>query len=133
MRRAAILGLMCGCSFAFVSGPPPNHRQLPYFSCTESRLVPILDTVFTALEAANLGLAIHDSPSEWDARFGSTPHLSRNSSIPFYIALAALGGGGMYYGYSRVSACESARGELMMRLQNQPPPAAPAPAPAPPP
>ena len=49
MRQYAVgLGfVLAGCSFVFVSGPPANHREVPAFECSTSRVVPILDTVWT--------------------------------------------------------------------------------------
>jgi hypothetical protein len=48
---------LSGCSFAFVSGPPPRHEELPAFDCTESRVAPVLDTLFTVLQVANFAVA----------------------------------------------------------------------------
>ncbi|MEO8701455.1 MAG: hypothetical protein ABI867_15520, partial [Kofleriaceae bacterium] len=110
-----------GCSLAFVSGPPKNHQQLPYFNCTTSNVVPILDTVFTVLELANLGLAASSTDAEWDDRFGGDAPISRKGSIPLYAGLAAIGAAGMYVGYTRSSACRGAKAELMMRGAGGPP------------
>ena len=54
MRRIVLaLALLSGCSFVFVSGPPAHHEQLPYVSCTESRVAPVLDTIFARNAAAS--------------------------------------------------------------------------------
>src|SRR6188768_2760267 len=107
MLRNARLGLvlMSGCSFALVSGPPSNHQQLPAFDCTTSRLGPILDTVWTVLQVANLGVAAGRSDAEWDTQFKGDPPFSRQTAIPVYAVLGALGGAGMYYGFTRTSRC----------------------------
>ena len=147
MRFLIVIGFMLGgCSFAFVSGPPPNHEQLPYFDCTQSRVAPILDTLFTAIQAVNLGIAASDNDAEWDARFDNDPPISRSASIPLYAGLAAVGAAGMYYGFTKTARCREAKQLWMVRggmQQQQPmqpgtwpppagPPGAPAPAPAPP-
>src|SRR5450432_1275565 len=104
-----------GCSFAFVSGPPAQYRQMPAFSCTESRLVPVLDTVWTVLQTGNLILAASKSDQGWSDTFNGNPPFSRSTAIPIYAVLAALGGAGMYYGYSRTAECRDAKAEMIGR------------------
>lgn len=130
-----------GCSFAFVSGPPAQYRQMPAFECTESRLVPVLDTVWTVLQTGNLILSATRSDQQWNDQFNGNPPFSRSASIPIYAVLAALGGAGMYFGYSRTSECRDAKAESLSRSMQPiapttrgtwpPPAAAPPPAPAP--
>jgi hypothetical protein len=135
MRRVIALGMsfvMTGCSFALVSGPPVNHRELPAFECTTSRVGPILDTVWTALQALNLGLAISYDDSDWDELYNNDPPFSRGVGIGVYTVFAALGAAGMWFGYSRTGACRNAKIELAGRagqpgipgggLQTWPPP-----------
>ena len=132
-----------GCSFAFVSGPPAQYRQMPAFECTESRLVPGLDTVWTVLQTANLILSATRTDDQWNAQFNGNPPFSRSASIPIYAVLAALGGAGMYFGFSRTAECRDAKAETMSRSMQPiapapqgtwpPPAAAPAPAPVGPP
>jgi len=132
-----------GCSFALVSGPPAQHRQMPAFDCTESRLGPVLDTVWTVLQTGNLILSATRTDQQWNDQFGGNPPFSRSASIPIYAVLAALGGAGMYFGYSRTSECREAKAEAMSRSMQPigpatqgtwpPPAAAPAPVPVTPP
>lgn len=95
---AVIAGTLClaltasGCSFAFVDGPPENHRQMPMFECTTSRVVPVLDVIWTVLQAGNLAVAASSTDEEWENR--DMP-ISRSSSMPLYVGLAALGAAGM--------------------------------------
>jgi hypothetical protein len=142
MRRlvAAFLSaqLLGGCSFALVSGPPANHRELPVVDCTTSRVGPVLDTIWTVLQTANFALAASKSEQEWNDDYNGDPPISHGAAIPVYAALAALGGAGMYYGFSRTGACRSAKLELMIRASSgqQPmpgtwPPPQQAPAPGP--
>jgi hypothetical protein len=132
-----------GCSFAFVSGPPADHRQLPAFSCSESRVVPVLDTIWTALQTTNLITAAVSSDKSWNDLYGGNAPLSRGAAIPLYAVFVALGAAGMYYGYTRTSECREAKAEAAGRAMQPmpngaapgtwpPPGAAPAPV-APPP
>src|SRR5512132_2406578 len=107
MRWVALVMVMSlsGCSFLFVKGPPPNHEQLPYFACTESRAGPVLDTLFTLLQSANLRLAASSSDHEWKDRFGGSAPIERGNAVPLYVALTALGVGGMYYGFKNTGEC----------------------------
>lgn len=114
MRRIVAVAVMTqalGCSFALVSGPPANHQQLPYFECTTSKVGPVLDTVWTSLQALNLLVAASASDQEWDENFDGDPPFGRSTAIPLYLGLAALGGAGMYYGFTRTSACKGAKQE----------------------
>lgn len=117
MRRLVIsvAVMMSGCSFVLVSGPPANHRELPVFECTTSRLGPGLDVIWTALQALNLATALSSSEAEWDENFGGSAPLSRSASIPLYSALGVLGAAGMYYGFSRTGRCRDAKAELAAR------------------
>ena len=147
MRRVIAVGMsfvMTGCSFALVSGPPVNHRQLPAFECTTSRVGPILDTVWTALQVLNLGLTLSYDESEWNDAYAGDPPFGRKTGIGLYTAFAALGAAGMWFGYTRTGACRNAKLELAGRagrpmtpggaMPTWPPPStAPTPAPAPPP
>jgi len=118
-----VMALLSGCSFAFVSGPPPQHEQLPYFSCTESRVVPVLDTIFAVLQGANFIVAASESDERWAENFNGDPPISRSSSIPLYAVATLLGVGGAYYGFTRTAACRDARTQAMTRTnRNSGPP-----------
>jgi hypothetical protein len=117
MRRGLVVVLcsslvLGGCSFVFVKGPPANHEQLPAVTCTESWIVPGLDTAFTAIQVISLAYAA--SASEWNENF-----LSRTGSIVLYAGLAALGGAGMYYGFTRTKRCRAAKAQSRMRGGDQ--------------
>ncbi|HET9988356.1 MAG TPA: hypothetical protein VFQ65_07545 [Kofleriaceae bacterium] len=64
-----------GCSFAFVSGPPAQYRQMPAFECTESRIVPALDTVWTVLQTGNFILTASRSEAQWNDQFNGNPQV----------------------------------------------------------
>jgi hypothetical protein len=120
MRRIVlVLALVVGgCSFVFVSGPPPQHEQLPYFSCTESRVAPILDLVFAILQGANFVVAVGSSDQRWADNFDGDPPFERTTAIPLYAAVAALAAGGAYYGFTRTAACRDAKARAMFRMRD---------------
>jgi hypothetical protein len=113
MRRiclAVIASQLGACSFAFVHGPPPGQPARAIATkgedklvCTSPYTVPVLDTVFTAVVAVNLLLAIG----------GADKPFSRAVAIPLFTVGAAAGGAGMYYGYTRVGSCHRAHDELI--------------------
>lgn len=107
---------LAGCSFAFVSGPPANHRQAPYFDCTSSRVVPVLDVIWSVLQTANFALSVSRSDEEWDDMFNGDPPLARGTAIPVYAILAGLGIGGAVYGFAKTSSCRAAKAELSGRM-----------------
>lgn len=130
-RSLAILCALSvtGCSFVFVEGPPDDHRQQPYVGCTSSRMSPILDTIFTGLQLANLGVAVSKDDMEWDEQYDGEPPFERDTAIGIYSAFVLLGAAGMYYGFTRTSECRDAQDELAARRRMMP--LAPAPAAAP--
>ncbi|HEX8108568.1 MAG TPA: hypothetical protein VF516_12630, partial [Kofleriaceae bacterium] len=99
---------LSGCSLAFVNGPPPQHEQLPAFDCTESRVAPVLDTLFAALQVANFAVAAGSTDQQWSDTFNGHPPINRGPAIPLYAALAALGTVSAYYGYSKTGDCREA-------------------------
>ena len=140
MRRigAATALLFAGCSLGFVAGPPPEHAALPSFSCSDSRVAPILDTVLGGLA----GLAVVSAAGSTDAMWemNNSQLGSRTDAIAMFAPLLALEAASAYYGYTRVHACSAARQQALARVQTrlpgmQPiwPPAAMTPAPAAPP
>lgn len=130
-----------GCSFGFVAGPPPQHAQVTAFTCSDSTLAPILDSVLAGLTGVVFLTAASSSDEKWamdNANLGS-----RTTTAVVYGGFAALAGASAYYGYHTVHTCREARrltGERVERaVQSLPatwppaPPGAQVPAPAPPP
>jgi len=98
-----------GCSFAFVDGPPPNHRTSPFFDCTASNTLPVLDTV-----ASTIGLldAVSFATGSNDA---STATGSRKGDAIAFGAGAALLAASAAYGYRKTSECREAEADLVRR------------------
>jgi hypothetical protein len=114
MRRigAGVLAAqLCACSFAFVHGPPPDQPKRAIetkgeakLACTDSKVVPVLDSVFAALMAINLFYAIGSDDGQ----------LFRKSiGIPVFSVAMLAGGAGIYYGWPRVKACQEAHAVLI--------------------
>lgn len=120
-----------GCSYLFVDGPPKQHKQMPYFTCSTSKGWPVVDTVIGGVYgiaaisafAAGAGAGSNDTTVSGAAAAG----------------VAALMLASAVSGYHDVSECREATQELQMRLMRMQPgpawypgpspdPAAPAPA-----
>lgn len=106
---------LSGCSFVFVSGPPSNHAQLASFSCSESRVAPVLDTIMAVLQALNFVYAASIDDQQWDDNYDGDPPIGRGTVIPLYAAAALLATGSAYYGYKRTGDCRDAKAQAMMR------------------
>jgi hypothetical protein len=113
---AALLALFpAGCSFAFVDGPPTVHKQLPYFECTSSNVLPTLDAVVGGLYGiAAVGQLASSSSSS------STYSNDDHTNAIIYGALAVVAGASAVYGYQKTSSCREAKQHLLLRLGNQP-------------
>ena len=98
-----------GCSFAFVNGPPPNHRTSPFFACTSSNGVPMLDTI-----AASIGLLDAASFATGSASNSNTTG-SRTGDAIVLGAGAALLATSAAYGFKKTSECREAEEELLRR------------------
>ena len=105
----ALLLLLGGCSFAFVSGP--DKGAPPTASCTESRIAPIADTVIAGGLIAG-GIAGLASQSK------CTPTSASDCSMFDYSSTAQTAGGiallaglvwaiSAYRGFSETSECRT--------------------------
>ena len=122
----AVVVVLSGCSFMFVSGPPPNHEQLASFSCSESRAAPVVDTILAALQVLNLATAAGNTDAEWNDRFNGNPPISRDTAVPLYVATTVLTTVSAYYGYKHTGECRAAKEQAAARyMQYAPPPYVP--------
>lgn len=122
MRALALVTSLAltGCSFLFTSGPPAQHRQLPYFECSTSRAAPIADTIFGVLQVAGIAVTASQSEAEYNeanevTKGGRDPIIKRNTSIGLNVLFGAMWGLSAYTGYTRTSACRAAKTELVIR------------------
>src|SRR5262245_13992971 len=95
---------LSGCSFLFVTGPPPHHEELRDFHCTASRAAPVVDTVFAILQGANLIVAAASSDKEWSDLFGGKPAVERGTAVPIYALAAGIELASAIYGYNRTGS-----------------------------
>lgn len=136
--RWIVLGMamwLSGCSFVFVSGPPSHHQELPSFTCTESRVAPVLDTVFAVLGGANFVFAAAVDDQKWADNYDGKPPFARSTAIPVYAVGTLLAVGSAYYGFKNTGECREAlatrrrQNESFGQRQGPPSPYAPPSAP----
>jgi hypothetical protein len=110
----ALLTLLpAGCSFAFVDGPPSTHKQLPYFECTSSNVLPTVDAVVGGIYGVAAAATLIDSSSS-----SSSSYSNDRSDALLAGALAVVAVSSAVYGYHRTSSCREAKEQLMLRLGN---------------
>jgi hypothetical protein len=104
-----------GCSFAFVHGPPPNHKTSAFFDCTSGNALPIIDSVLAAgalIDAVGAGAG----SSSFVNNDGTMSTSSvRATTALVYGASAALLAVSAGYGFKRTSACRDAEADLVRR------------------
>jgi hypothetical protein len=114
LRSAAsallVSALLCGCSFAFVDGPPKVHKQLPYFECSSSNAWPTIDLVLGGIYGIESAAFFSGSAS------ASNP----NAGGAVIAGMAALFIASAVSGYEKTSSCRDAKDDLMKRLYLQP-------------
>ncbi len=112
----ALMSALPGCSFLFVDGPPPDHAEREHFTCTTSRLGPIVDTVFAVTYGAQAAGVV--------ATRGSNSSSSNESTLTlalFVLGFAGLFGASAYSGYVDTSDCGEAMDALEARRTLAPP------------
>jgi hypothetical protein len=126
----AVLALLAapGCSFLFSEGAPENHRALESFSCGESYVPPILDTVAAGLLGVE-ALATASSKSATVAKTSPDDQPAErhtlNVDIGVQAAFATIATAAAIYGYRAAGDCREARDTrlaLVMRASVLPPP-----------
>jgi hypothetical protein len=90
----------------FVNGPPKQHKQLPYFTCTTSKAWPVIDSIFGGI----YGLA---AISAFAARGSSNDSTASGAAAG---GLAALFIASAISGYYDTSECREATEALQLRL-----------------
>jgi hypothetical protein len=103
VSAALALGLG-GCSFAFVHGPPANHRQMRFFDCSTSNALPLLDSV---MAAGAVGETL-------DAVTGSATTMNKTELATFAVEAAILGASAVY-GFTKTSDCRDAQAAMLAR------------------
>jgi hypothetical protein len=115
MIRIAVVALLpvhvAGCSLLFVNGPPREHAQMPYFTCTQSNVVPILDAVWAGLNGLGAAIALTTDQREFEFDYDQ----SRNQTIVVGAGWLLLSGFSAYSGFERTAACRDATMKLFVR------------------
>jgi hypothetical protein len=96
-----------GCSFAFVHGPPANHRNMAFFDCSSSNALPVIDGLLTA---AALGETL-------DATSINT---TSKAELAIYAGEAALFAASAIYGFKKTSDCRDAQAAMLARTPLRP-------------
>ncbi len=107
LTRAAVclllVGSGSGCSFTFVKTPATDGRissRLAGGDCTSSQLAPVLDTVFTGLQVARVGMAATARSSAY-----KDAPISRGADIALGAGFIALFASSAVYGFVSTSKC----------------------------
>jgi hypothetical protein len=100
-----------GCSFIFVDGPPTQHKKMPYFDCTSSNVLPVIDTVLAGVYG--IGAAGEIASSAQSNTSSSTEPLIALGVATVFAASAVTG-------YSKTSSCREAKSDLLERASQQP-------------
>jgi hypothetical protein len=109
--HAILIGLIpttASCSFLFVSGPPSAHDRLPYFTCTQSNTVPVLDAIWAGLNG--LGAVLYLTAEE-----GTEEHVIRSEGIAVGAAWFVVSGLSARSGFRRTDQCRAATMQLIQR------------------
>lgn len=112
------LFLAGGCSFLFVSGPPPKSAHANYLTCTTGPWWPLVDVALTGLETVRTIYALNQPASAYQ----NNPYLTRGSDIGFGLGLTALFALSAIIGFDRVGQCDAAHVQLKRSVPLPPPP-----------
>lgn len=105
-----LLPAVSGCGYLFVNGPPAEHQQMNYFSCTESNTGPILDAVWAGLSAAS-AIAIAVDPDAYE----ETWDVSSGSGIASSVLWTGFSGSAALVGFNKTDDCRAAKRALAER------------------
>ena len=94
------------CSFVFVHGPPRGYEQMDSFSCTESRIVPVLDVVGVGASVVNAATA--EDERGLFGEDGSWFAPSREAQIASHVVVGVVLAASAVTGFRRVDRCRAA-------------------------
>jgi hypothetical protein len=100
------------CGWIFVSGPPPNHENLPTFNCTTSKTAPVLDVIWGGLNVLGAIGAIATSEEDWVTDY---PDYERGTVIGVGLAWGVVSGLAAKSGFQKVNDCNAALQALYSR------------------
>jgi hypothetical protein len=109
LRRFAFIVLLPmtigGCGIMFVHGPPAGHRQMDYFTCTESQAGPIIDLVWGSLNFVVAAVVAVDPEAYEDTGIHAAYNLS----------WAVMSGVAAGVGFHKTRKCKEAKRALALR------------------
>jgi len=103
------------CSLVFVHGPPSGYEQMDSFSCTESRVVPVLDIVGAGSSVIG-AMTAEDEPGLFEEG-GSLFAVDRETQIVGSLLFGAVLTASAIVGFRRVNHCRAAQEELVRRSE----------------
>lgn len=109
---AISMGVLQGCSWLSVNGPPPGHEQIRYFDCTTENYASGLDA-YLALSYVASGVVIAAAASEEREILAG-----HGVAIGSAVVGAGLHGLSAAYGYSTTKACREARSAAAARAHD---------------
>ena len=104
------------CGWIFVNGPPPNHERLNYFTCTQSRVAPGIDLVWTGFALLGVVTVLAASDAEVESHFG----YGKGPAAGIYAGWGAVTGLSAVSGFKKVNQCRDATALLLERLSRTP-------------
>ena len=104
------------CGYLFVTGPPPNHERLNFFLCTQSRVMPGIDALWTVGSA---GVVI-SVLSGWETNVQREQSVGKGTAVAVYGAWGAATALTAASGFKKVNQCRTATALLMERLSPAP-------------
>ena len=102
------------CSWVFVNAPPTNHADLDFFTCTQSKLAPVLDVGWAGFSALGVTFGLLTSDEELQRDYD----ISKAQLIGFYAPFVVLNSLSARSGFKKVSACKDATASLAARLNS---------------
>jgi hypothetical protein len=99
----ALAGPASGCSFLFVTRPPPPAERGRNFDCTSSNVAPVIDTLIAGWQVIRTVIAL----SAPESAYTNAP-LSRGADIGVGIGLLGLFAASAGTGYNATSECREA-------------------------
>jgi hypothetical protein len=119
----ALPSVLGACGFLFVEGPPPGAENMPFFTCTRSKVLPSLDVAWGALNAVGAANALSADEFEYEDTYG----YSRNTVIGVGVAWVVVSALSARSGFGKVDRCRAAIAQAATRPATDEPAAIAAP------
>jgi hypothetical protein len=94
-----------GCSYMFVTGPPPPEKRTHPLTCSSNSVAPVVDIMLIGVQAAGFLKAASDSDAEYERDTG----VSKGAGAVLSLGLGVLFLSSAITGVSRMKACTAAK------------------------